>query len=279
MANPFINYSRTRNGLENETFDISRQRPDVAIAKQIANLNSYASKEIVIEEEGQVASAILTQNPDTLYNKRLKEVGEEATFYEYYVITARSAVGFSGGQAISLLQASSGKLCYDARENKSPIQEGSTVRVQYSTDSSKDGKIVSVLGNRPVVTDETDKSPKEYKKWARKAYNELICEKAAQIKATPDAINGRIPARADFKKAPLVSFYSSINCDQAGTNWNPSPDNAQEIKIGKYLTLADLTTSGDIAKTFGIKNAPDEAAIANLKKLVTDILDPLIENL
>lgn len=48
--------------------------------------------------------------------------------------------------------------------------------------------------------------------------------------------------------------------------------NANNVKIGKYFTLAELTNTST-----GIANTPDEAAIENLSYLVTTVLDPLRE--
>ena len=44
------------------------------------------------------------------------------------------------------------------------------------------------------------------------------------------------------------------------------------MKLGKYFTLAELTVTNS-----GLINAPNKAEIANLTKLVVNVLDPLRE--
>jgi len=280
VQNPFLNYAPDKNFLIGETFDIARNRPDVALARDIANLKSDSLKEVIFEEEGEIIRSVTTQNPETYFNKSLKEVGGLTAFTEYYVITKTSAIGLGTNSAIGILQSTSAKLCADARENPTQLAEGTIVRIQYSSNSAREAKITSVIGTRAPITSE-DTNSIIFKKTAtrsvRKAFNESVCAKSAEIKAKPDAINGRAPTNIDYKKAPVISFYSAINCSEAGANFNPSPDNSSEIKMSNYFTLADLTVSGDLAKTFGIKNTPDEEEIKNLKILATKILDPLVE--
>jgi hypothetical protein len=276
MANSFLNYSPQNR----QIWDTERSRfnPALAAAKDLADLKSYSTREIVIEEEGIVKIVNVTQSPETDYNKGRKKLGDEVTFTEYYVVTARSPVGY-GNQAIDYLQGTSAKLCYDGREMQSPITVNSTVRVQYSSDQSREGKIVAIIGDRPPVTDESGigDGTSTYKKWARQSFNDLVCKKSSDVKSKPDAVNGRAPTGVDYKKAPLISFYSAINCSDRGPSFNPSPDGSSEEKMSKYFTLADLTVSGDIAKSFGVKNTPDDPTKANLKKLATEILDPLVD--
>lgn len=258
---------------------------DARLAKRIANIESDLSKELNSEVLGIIVRAYSpnsTLAPKTSFNLIISNLTGKGDFLEYEIIDKNSPVKFSSiSNATSLdkLKSLSGctKMCSSAIET--PIPTGALVRIRYSSNNTREGRIVEIIDKAPRIPEDTDIKTEftttgpSKPKIPTKQLVEKICDEKTKFVAEYDYVNKSSPPDVKQRNQKKLKFFTNLNCDTRGSfNERADPE-----KISKYFTLADLTVSEEFGRNFGIKNTPSERHKKHLEAFAKNCLDKIVD--